>query len=869
MNAGDFQNSDPALTIRTASGSTVTYNNSGQPADVIEIEAAPADITISLEGPRHRIYTIDQDMTDQDDVLALYTYNWGADLVIPASSVAVQVDAASRVTAVINPSVNGKPPVWADPTPLSIPAGGYVLVARDSSYANPTSQKYLAANFEPGDTVKLRKNNLVVLVKDLVDLSGPISRLSLNNYAMYTETKPEAVLSGTISNMEDPAEIEFTVNGTVVPVEAGGAFRYSYVLNQGINYLNLIVKKSGEEQDSKDLVIFGRPGFASDKKVILWVDQAANARKLQSSENVRDFVKKAADNGTTSIVFDVKGVEGFASYKKNTLTGRPYVSEIKAPVKAGSNPDLDLLEEFVRYSREFCLDIHAAVNIFAEGSIAFNEFAILNDHLDWEERVYNSADNGQIMRQRESAKQGAVAFINPSNEEARQFQLRTIEEVIQNYDIDGVVLDRARYDNETSDFSDLTKGKFESFVQEKGKTLQNWPGDVLRYENKVRVNGPLIHEWWEFRSKTIKSFTTEVKALADSYEGSKGKPVQVSAYVGSWFESYYLNGVHWGSTEFRYDSRLGMKDEDVYRPGYYESGYIENLDFIMIGAYQTTGPEVERHITLGNIVINGEKPLYTGIALTNVPDPALQREILQAGLDNTHGLMLFDASQVNWPITNAALRDLPYVKDYQLGVSLPNQTESFLEGSYYDVNVIENNIDVLTDSFGYSTGNNRFGVEAVIDSSGKVISVPNKTKAMNEDWSNPDETNSVIPKGGFVVSAKDLSGVGTKRQLIANSFETGDAVRSAVLSGFLAYEGVRTGDDNLDIEGQVKVLGPGNAEVYVNGRTAKIKKDGSFTGEVDLKVGVNAVTVTVKVDGFKTNEKKFDIIRDENVAESV
>ena len=35
--------------------------------------------------------------------------------------------------------------------------------------------------------------------------------------------------------------------------------------------------------------------------------------------------------------------------------------------------------------------------------------------------------------------------------------------------------------------------------------------------------------------------------------------------------------------------------------------------------------------------------------MNNVQAPAVQREVFQAGLKSTNGLMLFDASQVNWP----------------------------------------------------------------------------------------------------------------------------------------------------------------------------------------------------------------------------
>lgn len=117
------------------------------------------------------------------------------------------------------------------------------------------------------------------------------------------------------------------------------------------------------------------------------------------------------------------------------------------------------------------MEIHAAINVFAEGSIAHNEYAVLNDHLDWEERVYFPENNGEIKRLRESKKQGLVAFVNPSNDEVRNYQLRTFEEIMKNYDVDGVIHDRSRYDNEGADFSDETRVKFEQFLQAGASSL--------------------------------------------------------------------------------------------------------------------------------------------------------------------------------------------------------------------------------------------------------------------------------------------------------------------------------------------------------------------------------------------------------------
>lgn len=853
----------------TQSVTSVTYTPTGVTTDFVEVEAAPIDITISIEGPRKQINYIDRDVTGISDIIALYTPEYDSKITVPQFNVAVQVDANSKVLRVVNPSINGNPPVWTGPTVLDIPQGGYILYAQDSSYNNNDIKKYLATKFKVGDTIKLRKNSNVVPITDLMTGTGPISKLTLNNYIMYTETKPFTTISGSLTNVTNPAEISLTLNEMTIPVGADGRFSYDYSLAQGINYINVLVKKKGIDQDSRQLVVFRKEAPAAQKDVILWVDQAANARKFQSSQSVYDFLNKAKANGVTSVVFDVKGVEGYASYKKNDLTGRPYVSEIKAPEKAGSNPDLDLLQEFITHGHALGLKIHTSFNVFAEGSIASREYAVLDQHLDWEERVFNAEDKGVIKRLRESAKQGAVAFVNPSNDDVVQYQLKTFEEVLKNYDIDGVVLDRARYDNESADFSEITKTKFETFLSTRGKQLNNWPQDIFRYENNVRVNGPLIQDWWEFRAATIRAFTKEIHDLTDRYEAIKSRKIEASAYVGSWYETYYLNGVNWGSPNFRFDSRLGLKDEYVYTPGYYQTGYIGNLDFLMIGTYQTTAQEIEKYITLGNIVTNGEIPLYAGIALTNVQNPDLQREVFQAGLNNTNGLMLFDAAHVNWPIASAALRNVKYVKDYQLGISLPNNSQSYMEGNFYNVNLIEGNINVFTDSFGPSTGTTRFGVEAVVDAAGKVIKMANRIQAITWNWAVPQENNSIIPQGGFVISTLDPSGIRTRRQLVANSFKIGDSVRAAILRGYLNYEGAQTNRASMEIKGNVEVMGTGQASVQINGITAEVQGNGDFSAQVPLVIGENNVQILVNVDGYRTNEKSFKVNRTEPVFENV
>ncbi|MDF2935857.1 MAG: S-layer domain protein [Paenibacillaceae bacterium] len=617
---------------------------------VVEVEAAPEDITIHVQGPRRNIAFIDGNPEEQEGIL-LYTRDYGVGVAVSSTQAAVQVGADSKVANVVKPHAAGSSS-QTEPEILEIPAGGYVLCGRESSSMGESGGGFLAEKFRVGDLVKLRRNGRVVPVQELM---GSKAKLILDNHPMSTVTGVSQWITGTAGMAGDMSAVRVLLNGMAVPVGADGGFSCCYPLQRGINYVRVQLLNKGVEEASRDLVIFSRPHIAPEKEVVLWVDQTVNAKRFQSGADVQDFLQQAKNNGVTKVILDVKGVEGFVSYKMNDLTRRPYVSEIKAPDKAGANPELDLLEEFILHGHALGLEIHAALNVFAEGSVVRDEYAVLNDHLDWEERIYIPEDNGEIKRQRESVKKGPVVFVNPSHDEVWEYARLTFEEILKNYQVDGVLHDRSRYDNETADFSDVTRAKFEVFLRARGKRLLRWPADVFAYDGTTRVDGPLIQDWWEFRSGTIKRFFAEIKELVNSYRNSTGSHIQVSAYVGSWYEIYYLNGVNWGSPSFRFDARLGLQDASVYTPEYCQTGYIGYLDFLIIGAYQTTGQEVEKYVTLANIVTNGDIPLYTGIAVTNVPAPSLQREVVQAGLSATDGVMLFDASQINWPVARAAL----------------------------------------------------------------------------------------------------------------------------------------------------------------------------------------------------------------------
>ena len=87
------------------------------------------------------------------------------------------------------------------------------------------------------------------------------------------------------------------------------------------------------------------------------------------------------------------------------------------------------------------------------------------------------------------------------------------------YDLDGIFLDRGRFDGIQSDFSDLTRKQFEAYI---GKQVNNFPDDVLPKGatmadiNKMTSYPPYFKKWLEFRAKVMYDFMAKArKAVKD------------------------------------------------------------------------------------------------------------------------------------------------------------------------------------------------------------------------------------------------------------------------------------------------------------------------------------------------------------------
>ena len=632
----------------------------------ITIEAPSWDPTLTVRGLEKAITLINESGWEkQDNFLALFSSIYGTSVCSERTIyTALQIDKDLKVTAIVNGGTNKnvRPP-FNQKLSLKIPEGGFVLVASDTDYTEKGLKKFVAEQFKTGDAVKLRLNGEIQTLKQILaagkDMSMP--DIELDSDYLLTVVGNSFTVKGSILNFNHKVGYQLNVlqDGKKSPlkINSKGAFSTKLMLMPGSNYIDLVLSKADVEVARQPLIVYSKKEVANQSERVMWVEQFPNATVLTDGQAVAKMVTNIREAGFTAIGLDVKGPEGYVSYRKNDLSGTPYFTASRNPKKKVADTGFDLLQSVLDEAHKVGLKVYASFNFFTEGNITAGDYAILNQHKDWEEVVQRPEDKGRLLKMSDSTcgkeaadgKLLALAFVNPSNKEVQDFQLLRVEEVLKNYDVDGIVLDRCRYDNIYADFSHVTRNAFEEYLLQQGKTLDNFPADAFRIDkNGTMVKGKYYREWITFRSQTIADFSGRIRSLVNSYKIKKNPDLKMAAYVGSWYEVYYQNGVNWASNVFTYNSRLGFPESELYNEEYNHTSYLQYLDFLMVGTYYKTAKEVNRYITLGNILTCGECPIIGAISLFDlaIPNP---EQVYVASLKNSMGLMIFDYCYVDWP----------------------------------------------------------------------------------------------------------------------------------------------------------------------------------------------------------------------------
>lgn len=329
------------------------------------------------------------------------------------------------------------------------------------------------------------------------------------------------------------------------------------------------------------------PTPSGPKPRYIWVDAAANFPDFaDSQENIRRDLTKAREVGFTDIVVDVRPTNGdvlFASshcqqveWLGAWITGQGYM-------KITRTATWDYLQAFINIGHELGLRIHAGFNTMVGGHYStLGKAGVLYrdaEKHDWatvlntEGGYINTLDRNQTGTQ----------FFNPGNPDVQEYLCNLLRDLASYEGLDGIVLDRGRFDSLQSDFSELTLRQFETYCGHSVDfTATVLPAGFTGTIGQMQTSQyKYLKKWLEFRAKTIHDFMEKAKAAVRSVNPS----VKFGVYVGGWYSTYYDVGVNWGGPG--YDT---AQDFSAWASANYRNyGYADMMDHMLIGAYASPG----------------------------------------------------------------------------------------------------------------------------------------------------------------------------------------------------------------------------------------------------------------------------------------
>ena len=311
----------------------------------------------------------------------------------------------------------------------------------------------------------------------------------------------------------------------------------------------------------------------------VWIDASANFNTFANSKaNIASEVKRLAGCGFTDIIVDVRPTEGTVLFPSKLA---PEAKRLAAWVGSSykfitRTATFDYLQAFIDAGHSAGLRVNAAMNTFVGGYGGYygldSEGPIFTGAIPAEWATMQNASDG-VKSSYSSSVQGTV-FLNPVRSDVQEYLLNIIGE-LASYDLDGIILDRCRYDDSglQSDFSDESKAAFTAYL---GAAPSKWPVFNAGTEDLPSSLSTEQKSWMSFRVKVIHDFVEKAAAKVHSVN----QDMRFGCYVGAWYDSYYPSGVNWASP--RYNARASYKWADA---DYQTYGYADHCDFMMLGCY--------------------------------------------------------------------------------------------------------------------------------------------------------------------------------------------------------------------------------------------------------------------------------------------
>ena len=381
----------------------------------------------------------------------------------------------------------------------------------------------------------------------------------------------------------------------------------------------------------------------------LWIDASANFTSYaDDADSIATDCGRIARMGFTDIVVDVRPTSGDVLFASSVA---PALHKVPGWVGNGwgfreRTADFDYLQAFIDAGHAAGLKVHAGVNVMVGGWKAPGiEHGMVYDHperRDWCSVDYRT-DGALVNQALDTATLGG-RFLDPADPEVQAFALDMLADLASYKELDGIVMDRCRYDDYAMDAGYTEAGR-RAFADYLGREPERWP--IFTEPGHIFLDkepDELETAWLTF-------------AKASERVHAVHPDIRFGVYVGAWFSEYYRSGVNWTSPS--YDL---VKEEPTYAwatPEYQATGFADLVDFLLLGTYCPAAnvhgngeKTMEGFARLGRKRLCGDVPFYAGPDIGNEKgfekggQGALLPEIEATIRQEADGFFLFDLCHI-------------------------------------------------------------------------------------------------------------------------------------------------------------------------------------------------------------------------------
>ena len=400
-------------------------------------------------------------------------------------------------------------------------------------------------------------------------------------------------------------------------------------------------------------------GNQAKQPSFLWIDASANFNSYANdADSIARDCQRIARMGFTDIVVDVRPTCGDVLFRSTVAPELKYVpawfnGEIGLKERTAT---FDYLAAFIESGHKAGLRVHAGVNMMVGGWRMGSDFITGMVYDRPERKSWCAVDllpDGTLVNQADNFSVRGGCFLDPAHPEVQDFLLSMLAELAAYKGLDGIVMDRCRYDDYAMDagYTDVAKEQFASYI---GHEPERWP--VFTEPGHIfldKTPDTLENQWLTFRCRVIHDFV----ARAAGRVHSVAPELQFGIYVGAWFSEYYRSGVNWTSPSYRL-----AQEEPTFSwatPEYQATGLANLVDFMLLGAYcpaanvhGDTEKTMEGFAKLGRKRLCGDVPFYCGPDIGNEKGfekggrGDLLPEIKETILKEADGFFLFDLCHI-------------------------------------------------------------------------------------------------------------------------------------------------------------------------------------------------------------------------------